>query len=90
MIAEGLIEPRQQVFQASGGATTTKATYNTYYHYAYELAVAREEPRLLAESITDKNGHVLPYVRFEGGSLTLAAAALDVLKIAEGQAHRGE
>jgi hypothetical protein len=89
LIAEGLIEPRQQVFQASGGATTTKATYNIYYHYAYELAVSREEPQLVAASITDKNGHVLPYVRFEGGSLTLADAALDVLEAAEGQVRRG-
>jgi hypothetical protein len=80
LIAEGLIEPKEQVFQAPGGQTTTKATYNFYYHYAYELGEAREQPSLIAASITDKNGHVLPYVRFEGGSLVLSEQALQVLE----------
>jgi hypothetical protein len=78
-----LIEPREQVFQAPGGQTTTKATYNIYYHYAYQhayqLGEAHEQPSLIAASIIDKNGHVLPYVKFDGGSLTLSEQALAVL-----------
>ncbi len=79
LIAAGLIEPREQVFQAPGGQTTTKATYNVYYHYAYELGEANEQPALIAASIIDKNGHVLPYVKFEGGSLTLKESVLAIL-----------
>lgn len=79
LIANGLIAPREQVFQAPGGQTTTKATYNIYYHYAYELGEAHEQPGLVAAHIIDKNGHVLPYVKFEGGSLTLSEQAIEVL-----------
>jgi len=28
----------------------------------------------------DKNGHILPYVRFEGGEMTLRTEALEVLR----------
>jgi hypothetical protein len=80
LISSGLIEGTTQVFQAPGGATTRKAIYKFYHHYAYELAVTVEEPRLVADSITDKNGHILPYVRFQGGSSRLAEAALRALE----------
>ena len=33
----------------------------------------------MPDSIEDKNGHILPYVRFEGGRLKLNEAALTVL-----------
>ncbi|MFN7946953.1 MAG: AccI family restriction endonuclease [Blastocatellia bacterium] len=79
LIAEGLIEPREQVFQAPGGQTTTKVTYNIYYHYAYELGEAKEQPLLVAASIIDKNGHVLPYVKFDGGNLALSDQALGII-----------
>lgn len=79
LIAEGLIEPRAQVFQAPGGQTTTKGLFNIYHHYAYELGEAHEQPALVAAHIIDKNGHVLPYVKFEGGSLTLSEQALLIL-----------
>lgn len=86
LISQGLIEPREQVFQATGGQTTTKITYNIYYHYAYELGEARTQPALVAACIVDKNGHILPYVKFEGGSMTLHAQALVVLaRAAEAQ-----
>lgn len=83
LITEGYIEPRAQVFQASGGQTTTKTTYNIYYHYAYELGEAREAPELIATHIIDKNGHIMPYVKFEGGTMTLSDRALQVLAEAE-------
>src|SRR5205085_8718948 len=72
LIAQGFIEPREQIFQATGGQTTTKTTYNIYYHYAYELGEAQEQPALAAAYIIDKNGHILPYVKFEGGGMTLS------------------
>jgi len=71
LIAEGLIEPTVQTFQASGGATQKKAVYKLYHHYTYPVGHSEEDPRLVAASITDKNGHILPYVRFEGGSMAL-------------------
>ena len=79
LISEGLIEPTIQTFQAPGGATTKKAIYKFYYHYAYSLGVAKESPRLIPAFIEDKNGHILPYVKFEGGTLELANEALKVL-----------
>ena len=80
VIANGLIDPTKQVFQAPGGATTQKIIYKIYYHYAYRLGDSSEEPQLVADCITDKNGHILPYVRFEGGQLKLSLEALKVLR----------
>ena len=80
LVAEGLILPTEQVFQAPGGATTKKAIFKFYYHYAYPLGISSDEPKLIPDFIKDKNGHILPYVKFEGGSLNLTKEALDVLK----------
>lgn len=79
LVSEGLIEPTIQMFQAPGGATTKKAIYKFYYHYAYPLGTAQEFPNLIPAFIEDRNGHILPYVKFEGGTLELAADALRVL-----------
>jgi len=76
LIKDGLIEPTPQVFQAPGGATTRKDIFKFYHHYAYSLAESLVEPTLVADSITDQNGHILPYVRFQGGSWRLAQEAL--------------
>ena len=80
LIAEGFIQPISQVFQAPGGQTTTKSIYKIYYHYAYELGEAIEQPALIAAHIVDKSGHVLPYVKFDGGRLTFKPQALSQLK----------
>lgn len=80
LVSDGLILPTEQVFQAPGGATTKKAIYKYYYHYAYPLGVANERPQLVPAFIEDKNGHILPYVKFEGGSLDFTAEALTTLK----------
>jgi len=82
LIRSGRIEETRQVFQAPGGATTRKSIYKIYYHYAYCLGETTEEPALAAESITDKNGHILPYVRFQGGKFSLSPKALEVLDTA--------
>lgn len=79
LVSEGLILPTEQVFQAPGGATTKKVIYKYYYHYVYPLGVASEKPQLIPAFIEDKNGHILPYVKFEGGSLTIADEAINVL-----------
>jgi hypothetical protein len=80
LIADGLILPTEQTFQAPGGATSKKAIYKFYYHYGYQLGHSREEPSLIATHITDKNGHILPYVRFVGGSMKLDSEALNLLR----------
>jgi len=79
LVSEGFILPTEQIFQAPGGATTKKAIYKYYYHYAYPLGVSNERPELIPAFIEDKNGHILPYVKFEGGSLTIAEEAINVL-----------
>jgi hypothetical protein len=80
LIAEGYIQPAVQTYQAPGGETTRKNLYKFYYHYAYLLGKAIEEPSLVAANVIDKNGHILPYVRFDGGKMLLGAEALDVLR----------
>ena len=80
LIRDGLIEPTIQTFQAPGGATTKKAIYKYYYHYAYPLGISTERPQLVPAYIEDKNGHILPYVKFEGGSLEIIPDAISLLK----------
>lgn len=79
LVKEELIQPTIQIFQAPGGATTKKAIYKYYYHYAYPLGIANERPTLVPAYIEDKNGHILPYVKFEGGTLEIMEDALKVL-----------
>ncbi len=85
LINTGLIEPTVQTFQAPAGATAKKIIYKFYYHYAYSLGESIEEPNLIPAHIEDKNGHILPYVKFEGGSLKLNKEALDVLETISGE-----
>lgn len=80
LIEQGLILPTEQVFQAPGGATTKKIIYKIYYHYAYPLCDVTQEPELKAKCIEDKNGHILPYVHFEGGRMDLRVEALELLR----------
>ena len=80
LIDEGYVEATEQIFQAPGGATTRKKLYKFYYHYGYPLGTTREEPQLVAKHIVDKNGHILPYVHFEGGAMSLREEAVDILR----------
>ena len=80
LIAGKLIGATVQVFQAPGGATTRKAIYKHYYHYGYPLGVSTEDPQLLPAVVENKNGHILPYVSFKGGRLTLSADVLALLQ----------
>ena len=80
LIEEGYIDATIQTFQATGGATQKKPIYKIYYQYAYPLGTTKTEPTLKAASLTDKNGHILPYVTFDGGSLDLNPNVLDMLE----------
>jgi len=80
LIEEGYILTTEQTFQAPGGATTKKLLYKFYYRYGYPLGDALEEPELIAKYITDKNGHILPYVHFEGGEMSMRDEALNILR----------
>ncbi len=82
LIGEGVIEPTRQVFQAPGGATTEKTIYKFHHHFAYPLAEAEAEPTLVADSIVDKNGHILPFVRFQGGRCRLTEHSIRLLETA--------
>ena len=44
LLVSGKIEPTVQTLQAPGGATSRKTIYKFYYHYAYSLGEAKEEP----------------------------------------------
>ena len=79
LIEDGLIGETIQTFQAPGGAVSKKGIFKVYHHYAHALGETVADPRLVADSITDANGHILPYVRFEGGTLRLNAGAIAVL-----------
>lgn len=79
LIMDGYIEPTQQVFQAPGGATTKKVIYKIYYQYAYPLGITLKEPELVANYIQDRNGHILPYVRFEGGNMKISSNIVNLL-----------
>lgn len=80
LVDAGLILPTEQVFQAPAGATTKKSIYKYYYQYAYLLGIAKQRPELTPAFIEDKNGHIMPYVKFEGGSLELSDEAINLLK----------
>lgn len=79
LIQSGEVAPRKQVFQGPGGQSQVKVTYNLPYYKAYQLCHSVEAPTFKADSITDKNGHVLPFVRFEGGKFSLTSEAIQVL-----------
>ena len=79
LLSDGFIEPIVQTFQAPGGATTKKIIYKIHYNYGYPLGEAVEEPLLVPACIEDKNGHILPYVKFVGGHLKLQQETIGIL-----------
>lgn len=80
LVTTGTTEPTVQTFQAPGGATTRKVIYKHYYHHAYQLGESVEEPELRPAFIEDKNGHILPYVRFAGGKLVIHQRTRELLQ----------
>ncbi|MEM3434280.1 MAG: AccI family restriction endonuclease [Candidatus Methanomethyliaceae archaeon] len=80
LINSGTIAPETQVFFAPSGATTKKKIYKIPYDYGYEVGHVVEEAKMVARQLIDKNGHVLPYVHFEGGRFILSKTANDMLR----------
>lgn len=80
LIAQGLTAPTAQTFQAPGGATTRKTIFKHYYHYGYPLGTSIKDPQMMPAFIEDKNGHILPYLTFEGGQLELDETAVQQLQ----------
>jgi len=81
-IVEGFAIEKKQDYHSPAGKVSTKKTWNIPYYYpsVYEVGRSVEEPKLKADFIVDKNGHVLPYVRFEGGRIELSEQCLSVLR----------
>lgn len=79
LVRAGLTEPTKQIFQAPGGPTTAKIIYKHCYRHAYPLGISEADPKLVPDCIEDKNGHILPYVKFIGGRLQITPEALSVL-----------
>jgi hypothetical protein len=84
LIRDETVTGTAQTFQAPGGATTRKVIYKVPYIYGYRVGAASEPARLIADAIEDANGHVLPYVKFDGGRLLLEESAIAVLTKAPG------
>ncbi|MEM1540963.1 MAG: AccI family restriction endonuclease [Candidatus Bathyarchaeia archaeon] len=80
LIDSGEIRPETQVFFAPSGPTTRKKIYKIPYNYGYEVGHVVEEAKMVAKKLVDKNGHVLPYVHFEGGRFVLSETAQNILK----------
>lgn len=70
----------EDTFQPLGGETTKKSLYEFSIQFGYQLGDFAEEPHFLAKNITDKNGHIFPYVSIRGGKMKLHSEALDVLR----------
>lgn len=75
--------PQEQRYQAPSGQAQVKTIYKLPYYQAYELCQTVETASLRADSITDKNGHILPFVRFDGGKLRLLPPAMGMLESLE-------
>lgn len=89
LIGNGTVAATRQTFQAPGGATTAKELFKIPYQFAYPVGETKKEPTLVADHIEDKNGHILPYVRFEGGRMDLDAGAVKLLtQVSRGTATR--
>jgi len=80
LIKRGIIRPTDQEFSNPGGKTKTKRIYKVWYSLAQPLGQVIEEPKLTAAFVRDKNGHILPYVKFEGGKLEPSAEILADLR----------
>lgn len=83
LIESGHIDRQSWTYQSAGGSSQAKGVYRIYCHYAYPLGAVVEPPRFRANHLVDKNGHILPWVQFEGGRLDLSSEAIRELRRAE-------
>ncbi len=77
---EGLIFPTEQAFQALGDAITRKMIYRTYHRCTDSPHNTIQAMQPKAKFIAGKNGHILLYIHFEGGSMTLREGTPTVLQ----------
>ena len=70
---------KNTALESAGAPDNLAGDQCTRLNAAYPLGKAIDEPRLAAKLIDDKNGHILPYVTFEGGSLELSSETLQLL-----------
>lgn len=80
LIGSGDVQGQVYEFANAGQSSTKKTLYKVPYYFGYKLASSQESPELKAQSITDKNGHIYPYVTFTGGKVKLDETAQRVLK----------
>lgn len=87
LIRDGVVKLESQTYQAPGGQTSKKMIYKFNYQLGYIIGEMDPDkpPTLVADRIQDKNGHILPFVRFDGGSLLLSPVFMDVLTQLAGQ-----
>ena len=71
LISNNKISKTEQKFAESNGNTTTKTIYKIYHNHAYSVGKIVTTPQLKCDTLIDKNGHVMPYVKFEGGKMVL-------------------
>jgi hypothetical protein len=80
LIRQRFVPLLENTLQSLGGETTKKSLYEFSIQFGYQLGDFTEEPHFLAKSITDKHGHVFPYVSIGGGKIKLHPEALGVLQ----------
>lgn len=71
LIKDGLIAPTDQRFSEPGGNTSVKTIYKIYHNYGYKVGRMTDPPEMKADHLVSSSGHVLPYVKFVGGSLEM-------------------
>lgn len=81
LIRDGGVKADIQTYQAPGGQISKKAIYKFNYQLGYPVGETDPAnlPTLIADEVQDKNGHILPYVRFHGGSLLLSSRVIGIL-----------
>jgi len=80
LIENRVILPTTQTFYAPGGPTTRKDIYKIWYTLAHPLGTMTHPPEMSAKFVKDRNGHILPYVHFSGGQMTLSEEILSELR----------
>jgi len=80
LIDAGVILPTEQTFYAPGGPTTRKHIYKIWYTLAHPLGKMTQAPEMSAKFVQDRNGHILPYVHFSGGQMSLSEEILTELR----------
>jgi hypothetical protein len=63
------------------GIKTTKLVYTCHHTLGVSFGGFRKPPRMKPRVLTNKNGKIMPYIRFVGGKIRLSNAALEVFTL---------